>query len=406
MDYYATVSTDPANVTAVNLKTGQVGQTLWSQTYQPAPGNNTRLITDWDPVNGVFVFVDKEDMVHWGYSLADGNKLWGPTVLTNDFTTDYNYMAAGLERVAYGKLFFTGYSGILYAYDIKTGDLVWTYGNGGSGNSTLSGFETPYGRYPTFISVIADGKVYLDTTEHSPNSPLYKDAQFRSINATDGTEIFKVLDYGNQMYGGQAAVADGYLTTLNSYDAQIYCYGKGPSALAVTAPDLAAISGQAVVIRGTVTDVAAGTQQTEQKGRFPNGVPAVSDASMSQWMEYVYMQKPRPTDVSGLTVSIDVIDGNGNFRNIGTVTSDANGVFSYTWMPDIPGSYTVIASFAGSNSYWPAHAESSFAVSESAPTASPIPQVAVPSNDMYFIASTIAIIIAIALATVIIVKKK
>ncbi len=406
MDYYATISLDNANITAVNLKTGMVGQTLWTNTYTPAPGNNTRLITDWDPVNGVFVFCDKEDMVHYGCSLADGNKLWGPTVLTNDFTTDYNYMAIGLERIAYGKLFFTGYSGILYAYDDKTGDLLWTYGNGDAGNSTLSGFETPYGRYPTFISVIADGKVYLDTTEHSPNSPLYKDAQFRCINATDGTELFKVLDYGNQMYGGQAAVADGYLTTLNSYDAQIYCYGKGPSALTVTAPDLAAAAGQAVVIRGTVTDVAAGTQQTEQKGRFPTGVPAVSDASQSAWMEYVYMQKPRPTDVTGVPVSIDVMDSNGNFRNIGTVTSDANGVFSLTWQPDIDGSYTVIASFAGSESYYQSHAETSFAVSAATPTASPSPVTNAPSTDMSFTASTIAIIIAIAIATIIIIKRK
>ena len=181
-DYYATVSADPANVTAISLKPGQIGQVLWTKTYQPAPGNNTRLITDWDRDNGVFVVCDKESMVHYGFSLKDGSQLWGPSVLTNDFTTDYNYMAIGLERIAYGKLFFTGYSGIVYAYDDKTGDLLWTYGNGGAGNSTLSGFETPYGRYPTFISVIADGKVYIDTTEHSPNSPLYKGAMYRAIN--------------------------------------------------------------------------------------------------------------------------------------------------------------------------------------------------------------------------------
>ncbi len=44
--------------------------------------------------------------------------------------------------------------------------------------------------YPIFISTIADGKVYLDTTEHSPNSPLYKGALFRCINATTGAEIW------------------------------------------------------------------------------------------------------------------------------------------------------------------------------------------------------------------------
>jgi hypothetical protein len=405
-DYYATVSEYPANITAINIKPGQEGQVLWTKTYDPAPGNNTRLITDWDPANGVFVFADKESLTHYGYSLANGEKLWGPSQITNDFTTDYNFMAIGLERIAYGKLFWAGYAGILYAYDVKTGDLVWTYGNGGEGNSTLSGFGTPYGRYPVFISVIADGKVFLDTTEHSPNSPLYKGARYRAINATDGTELWTIMDYGNQMYGGQAAVADGYLTTLNSYDSKIYTFGKGPIALTVTAPDLAAAYGQPIVIRGTATDIAAGTKQDEQAARFPSGVPAVSDESMSAWMEYVYMQKPRPTDITGVSVSLDVIDANGNYRNIGTTTSNANGVFSFTWTPDIEGSYSVIASFAGSESFWPAHAESSFAVSAPEPTPSPQPVANIPSNDMYFAASTIAIIIAIAIATIIIVKKK
>ena len=226
---------------------------------------------------------------------------------TNDFTTDYNYMAIGLERIAYGKLFFTGYSGILYAYDDKTGDLLWTYGNGGAGNSTLSGFETPYGRYPTFISVIADGKVYIDTTEHSPNSPLYKGAMYRAINATDGTELWKIMDYGNQMYGGQAVVADGYLSTqlirqsnlqFRQRTQRSYRYSTRPSSFIWTTNRHTWNSNRHI----------AGTKQDEQAARFPNGVPAVSDASQSEWMEYVYMQKPMPTSTTGVPVSIDVVD--------------------------------------------------------------------------------------------------
>ena len=127
---------------------------------------------------------------------------------------------------------------------------------------------------------------------------------------------------------------------------------------------------------------------------------------MGEWMEYVYMQKPRPSSVTGVPVSIDVIDSNGNFRNIGTATSNANGVFSFTWTPDIEGTYTVIATFAGSESYYPSHAESSFTAMAAVPTPSPIPVATLPPTEMYFAASTVAIIIAIALATVLIVKKK
>ena len=400
-DYGATITTDPGNITAISLQSGSTGHVLWSQTYQPEPGNNTRLITEWDPDNGVFIFADKETMTHSGYSLDNGNKLWGPTVLTDDFTTDYNYMAIGLERAAYGKLYYAGYAGILYCYDTTNGDLLWTYGNGGEGNSTLSGFVTPYGRYPIFVSVIADGKVYLDTTEHSPNSPLYKGALYRCINATDGTELWTILDYGNQMYGGQAAVADGYLTTLNSYDSQIYCFGKGPSAMTVDAPTAAVQLGQSLVIRGTVTDIAAGTKQTEQAGRFPNGVPAVSDESQGAWMEYVYMQKPRPMDAVGVPVTISVVDANGNYRDIGTATSNADGFYAMNWMPDIEGQYTVYASFAGSESYWPSHAVTSFAVDPAPATPSPTEAPLSSMADAYFVPAVAGIIIAIAIVGIV-----
>jgi uncharacterized protein (DUF2249 family) len=404
-DFSVTVNPDSANVTCINLKPEARGQVIFSATYPNAPGNNSRVITDWDPVNNIFVFEDKESVIHYGYSLTNGQQVWS-AARPSDETIDWNFMAQCLERIAYGKLYVAGYAGILYTYDVKTGELLWTYGNGGEGNSTLSGFVTPYGRYPIFLSTIADGKVYLSTTEHSPNSPLYKDSYYRCVNASNGAEIWKIRDYGNQMYGGQAPVADGYLTTLNSYDSQIYCIGKGPSKLTVTAPDLAAAAGQPVIIRGTITDIASGTQQTEQAGRFPNGVPAMSDASMTDWMAYVYQQKPMPTTVTGVQISLDVLDANGNYRNIGTATSDANGVFSYTWSPDISGTYTVFASFAGTNSYYPSHAETSFAVMGATPSPTPAPQTAASNYDMYFAASTIAIIIAIAVATVLIVAKR
>ncbi len=70
---------------------------------------------------------------------------------------------------------------------------------------------------------------------------------------------------------------------------------------------------------------------------------------MTEWMEYVYMQKPRPTEATGVPVIIDVLDANGNYRNIGNTTSDANGFYSLQWTPDIPGKFTVIATFTALN---------------------------------------------------------
>ncbi|HUK85110.1 MAG TPA: hypothetical protein VLU95_04535, partial [Candidatus Acidoferrum sp.] len=94
-------------------------------------------------------------------------------------------------------------------------------------------------------------------------------------------------------------------------------------------------------------------------------------------------------------VTVDVIDSNGNYRNIGTATTDATGMYSLTWTPNISGNYTVIATFHGTNGYWPSYAENTFAVSNapsttSAPTPSPT-----SIADQYFLPVSIAIIIVI-----------
>jgi FOG: WD40-like repeat len=402
----ASQSTDPVNVTAVSLKPGSIGSVLWTKSYAQAPANVTRTLVGWDPSNGVFMTEDKETFKHHGFSLSNGNQLWEATT-PESASADWNFFSLDNDAVAYGKLYYFGYSGILYAYDDTNGKLLWTYGNGGEGNSTSSGFGTPYGVYPIFISAIADGKVYLDTTEHSPNSPMWKGAELRCVNATTGAEIWKIYDFGNNMYGGNTPIADGYLTFINTYDCQIYCVGKGPSQMTVSAPNVAAPLGTPIVIRGTVTDIAAGTKQAEQAARFPNGVPAVSDASQSAWMEYVYQQKPKPTDVTGVQVMLSVYDSNGNYRSIGTATTDSSGMFTYTWTPDIEGSYVLTASFAGTNSYYPASAESSFAVYSASPT--PVveqQQINLPPYETYILAMGIAVIAAVAIATLLILRKK
>jgi hypothetical protein len=123
-------------------------------------------------------------------------------------------------------------------------------------------------------------------------------------------------------------------------------------------------------------------------------------------MEYVYMQQPLPTDTTGVKVSLDVWDSNGNFRNIGETTSDANGFYSFNWIPDISGKYTVIATFQGSESYWSSHAETAFVVNDAAPTPTAQPTVALPPTEMYILGTGVAIIIAIAILGLLILRKR
>jgi len=391
---------------ALSLKPESLGQLLWVKNYAAPAGNLTRRYDFADAESRVFVFYDKETMEFTGYSLDDGSYQWGP--INGDVRDFSTYSWSGHPEnsgrtVAYGKLYYAGYGGVVYCYDMKSGNRLWTYGNGGPGNSTNCGVDAPWGNYPLFFGNIADGKLYLFPNEHSITAPYYKDLRIRCLNATTGEEVWTMMGYYGRGTGsmGGSAIADGYIAYSNEYDGKIYCVGKGPSATTVEAPMTAISQGTRLVIRGTVTDTAAGTKQDEQAARFPNGVPAVSDDSQSAWMEYVYMQKSKPTDATGVSVRIDVIDANGNYRNIGATTSDADGFYSYDWKPDIEGKYTVIATFEGSESYWPSHAETAFVVEAAAPTPTQQPVTVAPSTDMYVLGIGTAIIIAITLVGVV-----
>jgi hypothetical protein len=308
--------------------------------------------------------------------------------------------------VAYKKLYTGGYGGEFFCYDLKTGKLLWEY------NNTFSAHETPWGNYPIFPAAICDGKVYVYSGEHSPNVPPYKGSRVRCLNATTGEEMWTMLSWG--AVGAFAdegfPVADGSLVYYNCYDMQIYCLGKGSSETTITASPKVSVHGNKVLIEGTVIDTAAGTAQKEQAARFPNGVPAVSDASMGEWMEYVYMQKPIPKDATGVTVSLDTLDPNGNFVHIDTVATDTSGLYSHMFTPEVPGKYTIIATFVGSNSYYGSYAETAIGVDE-APPATPAPEYPQPFDFTLPIVGTgiaiiIAVIIAVAIAALLILRKK
>jgi hypothetical protein len=337
-----------------------------------------------------------------------GAKLW--TTQPQDNFDYYGSQASGslANTFADGKMFSAAYAGIVYCYDTATGNRLWTYGNGGLGNSTDSGFQAP-GHYPTFVNAIANGVVYTISSEHTTEMPIYKGALARAINETTGQEIWTLSDYTTEFTTQSYAIADGYATWYNSYDDQIYSVGQGISATQVSAPQAAIPIGSSLVISGTVTDISPGTKQTQQAADFPNGVPCASDASMGNWMAYVYQQKPHPTDFTGVTVQLYVIDQNNNTRPIGTAITDINGAYSFQWTPDITGKYTVLAEFQGTNGYWPSNAEASFAVDPAHPTSSPVPTQAPSPADQYFLPAIaglfVAIIIVIALVAMLLLRK-
>ena len=376
------------------------GEQLWIQNITTVPYAGDVNTGGSTCGNGVFTISLKSTFSMSGYSMTTGKLLW-TTPLTgyNGSTPDAYDTSGGYCSIMAGdSLYYAGFGGDIWSIDVQTGKVNW-YTN----TTTLhgpAGTNNPYGVWPiwTFsVGGVADGVLFLsEGHEYSP--PLFLGAQQLAINTTTG-ELLWSIDAFN--VDSHPVTAYGIMTTLNAYDNQIYAYGMGPSKTTVLAPSIGITTATPITISGTITDISAGSQQQASLANFPNGLPCASDASMSAWMEYVYEQQPLPSDATGVPVTVGVVDANGNYRVIGTTTSDIYGSYSLNWTPDIPGQYRVIATFAGTQSYYPSSASTAFYASEKAPTPSPQTQAALPPTEMYAIGLGIAIIIAIAIVGVI-----
>jgi hypothetical protein len=389
---------DPYQAWTLSLDDSNKGSLIWKKSFTAPSGNMTLKLGPLDPVNRVWTTTTAEDMQYQGYSLDDGSSLWSTDIPVRPMQFFSSGSGAGQRAVtAYGNIYTQGFGGEILCIDTSTGDLLWRY------NNTSSGVDTSWGLIPIFIGAIADEKVYAFNNEHSPNSPLYKGYSIYCLNATTGEQIYKMLSWSGQT-GGQGTstqiLADGTLVYYNYYDNQIYAVAKGPSQTTVTASPKVSTFGDKVLVEGMVTDISVGTQQTEQAARFPNGVAAVSDASQAAWMEYVYMKQPAPTNATGVEVTISVVDPNGNYYNVGTTTSDTSGSFKLAFDPEVPGEYTILASFSGSGSYYGSTAETAIVVDEAAtttPTETPTASMA----DQYILPLGIAIIATIIIVGVV-----
>jgi hypothetical protein len=280
-------------------------------------------------------------------------------------------------------------SGQIIAYDIQTGQRLWNF-NVSDPYSEILWSEN----FPTEFHFATDGKIYASYAEHSPNLSA-RGAPMVCLNATTGEEIWRISWFGN-WWGGTNVIGDSIMAGLNAgYDNRLYAFGKGASATTVEAGPKSSTNGDAILVEGMVTDIAPGLTGYDIAARFPNGVPAVSDASMTDFMQYVWMQYPKPTNTVGVDVTITVIDPNNNIYTVATATSDDKGFYSCSFVPEVSGDYKIIASFAGSKSFWGSSDETAIVVSD-APQATTAPVEKGPTAvELYFVPAVIAIIVAI-----------
>jgi hypothetical protein len=383
------------------------GQIVWSKDFH-VPMDRTITFGGIDPTVDVLAEGIKETRNFNLYNLDDGSLI---TTTESQSPLDYfgnpiyPYIAS---QLAFGKLYSYAFGGILYCYDLTTGDLEWSYGNGGvPGNDTNSGTQAP-GYYPGFIQAVGghsldDGVLYIAVTEHTIETPVFKGSFTRAINASNGAELWSINSYTGEFRSVSYAIADGYTNFFNGEDNQIYTLGRGPTALTVSAPNIGAQACQPIVISGKVVDVSSGTKQDALASRFANGVPCAADSAMADWMGYLYQQKPLPTNFVGIDITINVLDSNGNFRPIGTATTDATGAYNLIWTPDIPGDFQVVATFEGTNGYWPSTATAAFTVMEAAATPTPTEAIIQSAADMYFIPAIVGLFVLVVIVLVLVV---
>jgi hypothetical protein len=361
--------------------------------------NQTISWSTTDLTYNIGLIWSKEKRQAYGFDLKTGTYMW---------ITDPEYyldIYGSGRRVYNGEIYSVGMAGILYCYDIKTGKTLWTYNTRDPYQAEVLWSDN----WPESIYFAQGGKLYLIHQEHSGNQPLPRGAPAVCLNATTGAVIWRVNGlFRTTSWGGTPIMGDSVIAMYNTYDQQVYAIGQGPSLTTVEAPMTAITVGNSVEIQGTVMDASPGAKETALTLRFPNGVPAVSDDSQGDWMKYVYQQWPRPTNATGVAVSIDAVDPNGNFVHLGTATSDTSGLFHYAWKtPNIPGEYTVIATFPGSGAYYASYAETGIIVSEAPPSPTPTPAAAPPPPyELYIVGTGVAIIIAVAIATIILLRKR
>jgi len=115
-----------------------------------------------------------------------------------------------------------------------------------------------------------------------------------------------------------------------------------------------------------------------------------------------------PDPVTGVPVSIDAMDPNGNFVHIADVTSEVSSFFSTTWKPDMVGKYVITASFAGSPSYGSSFAETAIVV-DPAPAEIEFPPAVTPidySQTLNIILAAVVVAIILAIVAIALVLRK
>ena len=393
------------NVTGYNLYTGQ---TLWSRYIDGASlYSGSCTVADHGKVAFSLSRLGDDYGCYMAYDLATGNLAWKSERMPYPWSST-GFGAYGVAS-AYGLIIHPGYAG-LTAIDWDDGKIAWNYHK-----YSPAPFESPYTddngtevfSFNSGVRIV-DGMVYAYNCEHTTTWPRARGWSIVAVNMTTGKEVWSIGMPGNAAFGNNpdiGAIADGYLT-METDLGYFTVFGKGKSATTVSAPNVVLPLGSGIVIQGTVLD-----QSPAQPG-----TPCVSKEFMTLQMEYLHLQTSQSglwgnETIVGVPVMLTALGSDGSYVDLGTVTTDGYyGTFSKSWTPPKEGDYKIIASFSGDNSYGSSSATTSVSIGPAAEQIE-IPE-QIPPVDYTMtivgvgIALAIVVFAAVALATVLILRKK
>jgi hypothetical protein len=396
----------------INLTTGVV---LYNMTAPYDPTDVSSIIEREGPATGAgygLVYFSSTPYKNNAMGYVALNASTGLVAWVSE-ATDYPwglFWAYMPQACANGMIIGLGYGGV-YAFNVTNGNIVWHFIDNNTYyevpySSSIAGTEpnnlnltagSTYGTYqfgstgPVIGGTGSDAVIYAPNTEHSPTF-YYRGQGLVAIDQTTGQQLFKILGIYSP-----TAIAEGVLTASDSVNGYTYGFGKGDTATTVSTSSEVLAKGDSVLLKGTVLDMSSAQ----------NGTAAVSDADQEAWMEYLHMQQPFPATATGVSVSLDALDPNNNFVHIGDATTDLTGKYSFLWQPELEGKYTVVASFYSTDAYYGSTAETSVGVTAAAATPTPTPTPAgQPDYTMPIVGTGIAMIIAVAVATVLLLRKR
>jgi outer membrane protein assembly factor BamB len=151
---------------ALDAKNGSV---LWDVE------TNGSMIFAGSYYQGIFLKACSYANTFYAFNATNGAVLWAFNPGTD------GYFCSG-SAVAYGMVYALNKDGHLYALDVDTGKLVWSY----------------YGPGPLFFPgnpVVADGKVFATTGQRAstfPNTGVFSKSEFACLDAYTGQVIWKI----------------------------------------------------------------------------------------------------------------------------------------------------------------------------------------------------------------------